>query len=115
MGAGGHDIFGTESSRHLPGRIKACKACKPRLCAAVTVRQEDAGELNSHGGHVGSAQLDIAKIVFQTRRVTANIAVSEILRHAKYGKGNDLITWSESSQVFDKSLEIDFGVGRHVR
>ena len=114
MGTRGHDIFGTESSRHVPGRIKACEACKARLCAAITIRQEDASELNPGGGHIGGAKLDIIKIVFQTQRVAGNITISKILGHAKYGKRNNLITGRESGQVFDKSLEIDLGVGRHI-
>ena len=58
MRTGSHDGFGAEATDGMACRVELGIGRKGRIRASVTVRREDAGEMNSRGTDVGGAQLN---------------------------------------------------------
>src|SRR5712664_2754978 len=78
MRTGSHDSFRTEATNGIAGGVEMGIGRKGRIRASVTVRREDAGEMNSRGANVGGAQLDASDFMVHAEGVRGDIPIAEM-------------------------------------
>src|SRR4029077_19015160 len=73
----GHDHFRAEPANGMARRVELSVGRKGWVRAPITVRGEDAGKMDSHGGDIGGAQPYASDFLIDAQCVRGDIAVAE--------------------------------------
>ncbi len=97
-----------------PAELNCVKGANWGEGAGVAVGADDAGEMHTHGGHIGGAENHVFERLFNPRRIVADVTVAKISGNAKHGKWLRLVAGGERGEISLEARHVDGRIGRHV-
>ena len=93
--------------------VELGKRGKGGIGAAIAVG-DHAGQVHTRGCHVSYAELHVSKIVVNTRRVTFDVTVAEILGEAGHRQQLDLVSRGQRFKIVLITLQVHYCVRSYV-
>src|ERR1700746_1332533 len=77
---------------------------------SIAIGRVDAREMDSCGRDVCGTDLEVTKVVVDTRRVCADVAIAEVLRNATQLEQLNLVACSEGRQVLLITVKVELKI-----
>src|SRR5689334_17024033 len=94
--------------------VELCKRGERGVCAAVTVRGEDCGEMYTRGAYVRKAEFHTANVLIDPCRVRADVSVAKLPVDYPGRKQLHLMSGCDDCKIVLKALQINRRVSGHI-